>query len=321
MRVLTIAAACLALMFVAWFLLETEADEPHVELSPTGTATHGEIARAPAELALTSEPLLAEPVAVQDRSGDSARVEARPRHDGVEVSPHAMEWGELVEWVGSPNLDVSEAHPRIVQVLSESMDLQSISFDTTGTVLVNGQYFTFRPLFEDGPHVADHDNGKPKERGQHQHGRRVGLWTTWYDSGERESEGRYVHGSRHGLWTSWHANGERQSRGDYLYDKQEGPWSTWREDGSRQEETTFVNGQPDGLKRRWHANGKREAEWTFVFGKLHGPTRTWHENGELASRGEYRHGVQTDRWDYFDAQGVLDADTSGWFENGQKVRD
>lgn len=173
----------------------------------------------------------------------------------------------------------------------------------------------------DGPHTTYHDDGKVATHGTVRGGKRVGLWTTWHAGGERGSEGRYTYGHKHGAWTTWHPTGEKESSGGYCYDQRDGPWADYYEDGERREVATYVNGQKDGTVVAWHANGTRESRVFYSYGRLHLSNESWHDNGERAARGSYEYGTQVGRWRYWRADGTPDAERSGVYEGGQRVRD
>ena len=83
----------------------------------------------------------------------------------------------------------------------------------------------------------------------------------------------------------------------------------------------FENDLEEGVWRYWHANGQLSQELTYRQGQAEGAYRHWHDNGRLAVLGAFRGGIQEGPWLYWTSRGSLDADQTGFFVGGDRVRE
>ena len=67
-------------------------------------------------------------------------------------------------------------------------------------------------------------------------------------------------------------------------------------------------------------SGALAEEWTYHVGVLEGPYRSYHTDGGAWVLGEYRGGLRSGLWLVFRPDGSVDADASGYFEEGELVR-
>ncbi len=150
----------------------------------------------------------------------------------------------------------------------------------------------------DGPLVEYYDNGAKKQEGQFSAGKQVGTWRSFYPDGAKQSEGAFLDGLKTGTWTSWHPTGEVHM--EMPYDDQ---------------------GLIQGTVVRKHVDGSVEAELTYVDGLVQGEvTQTW-PDGKTRSVGSWKDGMRAGEWRFFHKDGSLDGQSSGTFENNQRVAD
>jgi antitoxin component YwqK of YwqJK toxin-antitoxin module len=77
-------------------------------------------------------------------------------------------------------------------------------------------------------------------------------------------------------------------------------------------------GAPAERTAYW-ASGDLRARTALEDGVEHGPAERWHRNGTIEGRGAYAHGRLHGAWRFWSADGVLDAERSGVYRDGQRV--
>ena len=86
------------------------------------------------------------------------------------------------------------------------------------------------------------------------HGKRVGLYTSWYENGQKRFELTYKDGIHNGLLTWWYDNGQKESEGIYKDNKLEGLSTHWYENGQKSFEGTYKDGELISEKY-WNEDG------------------------------------------------------------------
>jgi len=92
-------------------------------------------------------------------------------------------------------------------------------------------------LLPDGTQVKNglenswYENGKKKNEGEYQNGKKVGVWISCYDNGVIGQKGTYQNGQKSGLWVKNYRNGNKESEGHYQNNLREGAWKKWYENG------------------------------------------------------------------------------------------
>lgn len=64
-----------------------------------------------------------------------------------------------------------------------------------------------------------------------------------------------------------------------------------------------------GLFRAYHENGQLASEGEYEHGLEVGVWSDYHENGQRAAQGEYRHGKENGRWRFWNSSGELERET------------
>lgn len=59
-----------------------------------------------------------------------------------------------------------------------------------------------------------------------------------------------------------------------------------------------------GLFTAYHKNGQLASEGNYVHGVEHGIWRDFHENGEIAAEGNYENGKEIGEWRYWNIDGA-----------------
>jgi hypothetical protein len=138
-----------------------------------------------------------------------------------------------------------------------------------------------------------------------------------YQGEQALADGKWV---RHGLWRAWHSDGKPWEEGAYHDGEEDGPWRWWYEDGTPLATGTFERGRHVGGWTYYHSSGQVMAEGAYEDDRPVGAWRTYHENGALHSEGRFLNGKRTGRWVVHDPSGQLDAEASGEYRDGQRVR-
>jgi antitoxin component YwqK of YwqJK toxin-antitoxin module len=156
--------------------------------------------------------------------------------------------------------------------------------------------------YPDGMRRAE---GYPNE-----HGKPVGLWTSWYENGQKEEEGEYKEHieKREGLWTSWHENGQKWADCEYKNGERDGHYTAWHENGNKQREGEYKDGKKEGLWTYWYSNGQMEFKAKFKDGLEEGHHTAWYANGQKEKEGRNNNGWPTGVWAY-------------WYANGEKEKE
>ena len=186
-----------------------------------------------------------------------------------------------------------------------------------------------------GPAVKKFADGHKQSEGTWKHGKRDGLWTTWYASGIKAMEESYDADNLDGMRKLWLLSGQQILQEFYNQGQREGEYQEWHENGALKTKGIYLHGVLDGLLRQWHANGKKSLELNYSNGRRNGNLLSWNENGEecptrlfrddkeLQSRiklDKYPNGQPREAYAYFiDEHGreVKHGKYDKWFPNGE----
>jgi len=121
---------------------------------------------------------------------------------------------------------------------------QQVYRNPAGDLVSHGKYATF------------YLDGKPRNSGQLQHGKRLGWWKFWDEAGQLAEEQQFAGGLPHGAHRSFHANGRKQATGQFQQGHKNGEWLFWDEDGDKVRREFYQAGAPAGLWTHWNKQGK-----------------------------------------------------------------
>ncbi len=128
-------------------------------------------------------------------------------------------------------------------------------------------------------------NGNLQSAGIYKHGKKQGVWISYYPNMMMSDSVNYNDGNPIGLKFSWHDNGIMSDS------MQVAP------DGSGVQVTWFDNGNPASAGR-YGAGMKQNGKWQY-----------FHKNGKLSALETYKDGLLTDKH-YFDEEGNQMSDTT-----------
>src|SRR5581483_2899945 len=154
-----------------------------------------------------------------------------------------------------------------------------------------------------GPYHEWMVTGVKVAEGRYEHGKKQGLWTTYWWNGAKWEQGPYRDGVREGPWKSWYDTGEVADAGEYHANKPEGHWVGWHRNGRKADEGDFHEGMTEGPWIGWHENGQKSQEGAFRRDQPHGHFVWWYPNGRKQMEGDYLDGMKVGRWIEWDESG------------------
>ncbi len=144
----------------------------------------------------------------------------------------------------------------------------------------------------------------------------TGPWKFYTASGQLASQGDFIAGQRTGPWRIYHPmNNVPQSSGAFLDDQMHGDWQHFHPNGQLAQQEVWDNGKLQTVGNFYTASGKELAPGSLLQGT--GTRFTYHANGKPAASGDFRAGLPTGYWLYFDEKGRLSGE--GGFSQGLRT--
>lgn len=155
-------------------------------------------------------------------------------------------------------------------------------------------------------------------------GRRQGIWKSFYEDRQLQSEGTYVDDLKHGLFKTYDPKGELISMEKYVDGKLDEEASETSVVDIRNEYDTegritasgaYKEGEKHGVHRSYDTEGNIIASATYSYGvlvsegivgrsgKIEGPFQELYESGEVRVAGDYKDGMRSGEWIYYNEQG------------------
>jgi uncharacterized protein len=143
-----------------------------------------------------------------------------------------------------------------------------------------------------------------------------GEWTFRDASGQPASTGRFAGGQREGPWVGFHpGTSVIAQKGAYLAGAMHGEWEFYHPNGQLAQKETWDRGRLRQVGPFYSAKGRELPPGTLLNGT--GTRYTYHPNGQPAASGNFRDGLPTGIWLYFDQKGKLGCE--GQFLDGQRT--
>ncbi len=136
-----------------------------------------------------------------------------------------------------------------------------------------------------------------------------GMLGYYYPDKKPESYGRYLHGKKQGLWISFYANGMMEDSTVYDDDHPVGTSIGWYRTGYMSDSSVY---QPDGsgVEISWFDNFNPSSAGLLGPGfKKQGKWKYFHKNGKISAMELYANDRLIDK-QYFDESGAVVADTT-----------
>jgi len=188
-------------------------------------------------------------------------------------------------------------HPNIpFRELTECGTYQDIEYlSGHGEALIDRQ--------EEGNWIFVNKDSVKITEGNFEHGKKIGIWKTYYEIETLKSEIEYKNGFKDGSCVVYHKNGRKNYTGNYTKSLKSGKWTYWDENGVLTNEGEFKNDKMNGLWITYFPDEKIKEQDNLVDNKQKG---SWKETLENSFRGEvdYTDGKKTSQWKYWRPDGV-----------------
>jgi antitoxin component YwqK of YwqJK toxin-antitoxin module len=160
----------------------------------------------------------------------------------------------------------------------------------------NGQIkvrFTYINDQVHGLYQTWHEDGRPEQERQYEHGVLHGYERWWYHTfNQLHYELYHVNGVKQGLYQQWHLGGELEAQYMYVDGKiDESTHKRWYESGRLLVENQRINNDTI-LCQQWYENGKKSHEYTCKGQLMHGVYREWTHRGLLKTEKIYEDGKE-----------------------------
>lgn len=202
-----------------------------------------------------------------------------------------------------------------------------------------------------GPATTYHPDGTtPAAQGPLGQGQPVGQWRFFSPSGAQLAEGtvgpagaqgewkfadaigqpsvsgHFADGQRTGAWVGFHpGTATIAQQGTFRAGARHGEWAYYHPNGQLAQKETWDQGRLQQVGPFYTAKGKELSPGTLQNGT--GTRHTYHANGQPAASGDFRDGLPTGIWLYFDQKGKLNCEgqflagertgTWRWYRRGQ----
>lgn len=126
-----------------------------------------------------------------------------------------------------------------------------------------------------------------------------------------------------GVVTAYHDNGLKAWQVRIRDNQYEGRYVGWNQRGIKFEEGDYQNGSQHGLWRFWRAgydSSYLRSQGAYANGAKTGIWTTWYSADQKESEGEWRNEFMVGPWTYWNEDGSIDEELTGFYENGVKVR-
>ncbi|MBL4705704.1 MAG: hypothetical protein JKY54_14360, partial [Flavobacteriales bacterium] len=165
-----------------------------------------------------------------------------------------------------------------------------------------------------------HKNGRAFEKGNYDHGKRIGAWKSFSRDGKLYTEGSFEADKMTGLWKThfedggwceqvysvskrdganncYYPNGQLRISGYYRMGKSIKAYKTFYEDGKAKEVGNYnEEGNKRGEWKTYHDNEKPAGSILYVNGERQGAYAEYHYNGQLAVKGSYESSLRVGLW-------------------------
>jgi antitoxin component YwqK of YwqJK toxin-antitoxin module len=174
----------------------------------------------------------------------------------------------------------------------------------------------------DGPFVDYRFGPEKKSReGAYAAGKEDGPWKEYDENGIVVSEGPYAAGVKQGLWIHRHPSGKTKTEDGYRDGQLDGTCREYSEAGVLIAEANYKAGKSDGLRVEWFPSGVKRSETTYAAGLPNGRSTVWFETGAKQVEGEMKDGKRNGRWTYWNADGSINKEWSGTYDDDKRVGD
>lgn len=238
------------------------------------------------------------------------------------------------------NLEMTENREEAsfsADVFKKDDQWKAIIYYGTGNMAAEGSYRDKKLKVKHGWFTFYYSaTGRKMYQVRYENNFQVDVWRSWYENGRIRDSGMLDDGKKTGYWQTWHSNGvlaaagaftttypmeipemnglfprDKRERRAYfmarLPDVRTGLWKTWYRNGQIKDSLNYSVGKEEGIARSWYENGKLESVGASIGGKQQGTWEWFHENGQKATIEQYKEG-KLNSMQCFDTLGNLTGD-------------
>ena len=147
-----------------------------------------------------------------------------------------------------------------------------------------------------GPYRAFHPNGRLKQQGTYEKGKKTGKWIAWHENGKTSRVGAFEDDLETGEWTFFYESGEKMAEGEFEKGKKHGEWRLYYDTGKPKAEEEWAEGRLEGDRVEYFPNGEKKAEEHYVGGLKHGTLVYYCKNGQKRDEIQFRNGKENGIW-------------------------
>jgi antitoxin component YwqK of YwqJK toxin-antitoxin module len=183
-----------------------------------------------------------------------------------------------------------------------------------------------------GKWIKTYQNGNTRYEGQFRNDKPYGTFTYYYEGGQVKAINKFSDDGVIAESQTFHSNSKLMAEGNYLNQQKHGLWKYYSdideklvaeenyfkgeldgvcinyypETGNILEVTNYKKGKLDGAYKKYFPDGQTlMTEGFYLDGLLEGEFVSYHPDGKVQTRGNYKNGIQTGNWEYFDEEGNL----------------
>ncbi len=143
-----------------------------------------------------------------------------------------------------------------------------------------------------------------------------GTFYSFYCNGSLERTGKYVHGKKAGIWMTYYSDKSTKSIQNFEDGHPVGVSLSFFKDGASMDSLN-VDDNGNAVYVSWFDNGNPSSAGRYVdYDKQHGKWQYFHKNGQISSLEVYDHGKFIDK-NYFDEDGKPMTDTTSTERDAQ----
>jgi len=120
------------------------------------------------------------------------------------------------------------------------------------------------------------------QEGYYLHGKKEGVWKSYYVNGNLKYEIAYVNGEKNGKAKIYYENGNIAEEGNWVVDKWVGKYKSYYKNGKLSYLWNYNDyGNRSGYQQYFYENGNKKIEGEWIDGKEHGVIKEYYETGTL----------------------------------------
>ena len=259
---------------------------------------------------------------------DNCKILGRAEQDGgLNLKPtqnaesQATETGKLQKpLVGS--VDTKDENISIKDLIERDGLFYEKSSEIPFTGMVSGlEIGNFVNGLKEGEWVEYHQNGNVSKVANYINGKTEGYYVRWHENGQLRLDMYHKNGMAHGLYVYYNEDGRVIISGEWKQNQQVGHWIKLNEDLNEWTHGEFEFDSPRYTETTFYPSGQIQDRYEYLLdGNEDGSFEAYYENGQIKFEGEHENAVLVGQFRKYFQDGTIDEETSGFYENGIKVR-